>query len=190
MTTTITTSPANLLQKLPYGTASATINFTTDGTAPLTVAVTASANAANFTVPSNAAMIAGDFYSIEGGGLGGTVPWTANYNGKNNGSSTVCATNLPASVVAVTGATAYRYERFEGRFRPTKITLSNQTNGDVYVWDQTLLDDQAKYTPSGGSTTTLVNRGILCRSNCIGIHPNLLPLNSSFSLKCEYNYRG
>jgi hypothetical protein len=189
MTTTITTSPANLLQKLPYGVAAATINFTTDGTAPLTVAVTASAGAANFTVPSNAAMIAGDFYSIEGGGVGGTVPWTANYNGKNNGSSTVCATNLPASVVAVTGATAYRYERFETRYRAKKVTLTNLTNGDVYVWDTTLLDDQA-YKTSGGTTTTLANRGILNRSNCIGIHPNLLPASCNFSLKCEYDYRG
>jgi hypothetical protein len=189
MTTAITTSPANLMQKLPYGTASATLNFTTDGTAPFTVAVTASANAANFTVPSNAAMVAGDFYSIEGGGAGGTVPWTINYNGQNNGSATVCASNLPAAVTAVTSATAYRYERFEGRFRAKKVTLTNLTNGDVYAWDQTLLDDQAKYTPSGGSTTTLTSRGILCRSNCIGIHPNLLPINSSFSLKCDYDYR-
>ena len=180
------TNLVNPALKLAFGTPSATISFSTNAAAPIQVLVTGGAGGTQFTVDSTANIAIGDFLSIEGASLSGTTPWVN------------CVINFPAALTvkpifpslrtAVNNAVAYRYERFETRYKASKVTLTNTTNGDVYVWDMTLADDQAKYTPSGGSMTTLTTRGILNRSNCIAIHPNLLPINSNFTLKCDYDY--
>jgi hypothetical protein len=137
-------------------------------------------------------MFQGGFLSIEGAGLNGAVPWVVIIGSSStdfSSASQSIGASFPSARTAVTNAVANMFERFETRYRAKKVTLTNLTNGDVFVWDQTLLDGQA-YKTSSGTTTTLAYNGILNRSNCIGIHPNLLPANCSFSLKCEYDYHG
>lgn len=186
------TNLVNPAQKLALGAASATLTFNTDGTAPVQTTVTTTANGTSMTVASALGMFQGGFLSIEGAGLNGTIPWVviigASSTGYSSASQSIGA-GYPSARTAVTNAVANMFERFETRYRAKKLTLTNLTNGDVYVWDQTLIDNQAKYTPSGGSTTTVTN-GFLSRSNCIAVHPNLLPANCNFSLKCDYDYHG
>jgi hypothetical protein len=137
-------------------------------------------------------MYQGGFLSIEGAGLNGTIPWVviigASATNYSSASQSI-GSGYPSARTTVTNAIANMFERFETRYRAKKLTLINVTTGDVSVWDPTLLDNQAKVTPSGGSTTTVTN-GFLNRSNCVGVHPNLLPINCSFTLKCDYDYHG
>jgi hypothetical protein len=177
----ITKNPA---LKLALGVPSAIVEFTTDGTSPIQTTGNVGGGAGYMTLASTVGMAAGDFLAVETGNSAGTGPWVTTIIGG------ISATNVnvavPASRVTVTGAVVTRFERIETRFRATKVTLTNVTNGDVHVWDTTLRDNQA-YKTSGGTTTTIFD-GILNRSNCIGIHPNLLPANCSFTLQCEYDY--
>lgn len=178
----VTSNPA---LKLAFGAASATIAFTTDSTPAIQATGTSAAGSNYFSnMSSVAGFSTGDFISVEGGGLGGTSPW-------NTVVLTVSAPNmntiLPSARAAVTNAVINRYERIETRYRAKKLTLTNLTNGDVFTWDTSLLDGQA-FKNSGGVTTTLTSNGLLNRSNAIGIHPNLLPANSSFTLQCDYDY--
>lgn len=177
----ITSNPA---QKLAYGVASATVAFTTDSTPAIQTTTTAGAGQAYLTLASTAGMVAGDFIATENANSAGTGPCVTTILGN------ITATNInvtaPATRIAVTNAVVNRFERIEARYKAKKVTLTNLTNGDVYVWDTTLPDNQA-YKTSGGTTTTVTN-GILNRSNCVAIHPNLLPVSSSFSLKLDYDY--
>lgn len=176
----------NPLQKLAFGVASAIATFSTDSTGPIQGTVTAAVNDNKLVLSASVAgLTAGDFVSTEGANSAGTGPWVTAINGFN--SSTSIAVASPAARTAVSGAVMTRMERIEARFRPSKITLTNLTNGDVFVWDKTLLDNQA-YKTSGGATTTITN-AILPRTNCVGLHPNILPASCNFSLKCEYAYR-
>jgi hypothetical protein len=179
----ITSNPA---LKLALGVAAVTIAFTTDGVPAIQTTVSASANGNSMTVPSTSGMATGDFLATETGNSAGTGPWVTTIIGVS--SATVLSLAQPAVRSTVTNAVLSRFERIETRYRAKKVTLTNLTNGDVHVWDTTLKDNQA-YKTSGGTTTT-VTAGILNRSNCIGIHPNLLPVNCSFTLQCEYDYHG
>lgn len=178
----VTSNPA---LKLAFGAPSATVTFTTDGTPAIQATGTSAAGSNYFgSMSTVAGFSVGDFISVEGAGLGGTAPW-------NTVVLTISAPNmntiLPSARVAVTNAVINRYERIETRYRAKKFTLTNLTNGDVHTWDLTLLDGQA-IKNSGGTTTTLTSNGFLNRSNCVAIHPNLLPANSSFTLQCDYDY--
>lgn len=177
----ITSNPA---QKLAFGVASTTIAFTTDSTPAIQKSATGSANGTNFTVDSITGLVKGDFLATEGAGVGGTGPWVVVVQ---DASGTTVSAQFPALRTAVSAAVANRFERFETRYRAKKLTLTNLTNGDVYTWDTTLLDNQC-YKTSGATPTTPITNGFLNRSNCVAIHPNLLPINCSFTLKCDYDY--
>jgi hypothetical protein len=179
----ITSNPA---LKLALGVPSATIAFTTDSVPALQTTVSASANGNSMTVGSTSGMVNGDFLSAETGDSAGTGPWVTTIIGVS--SATVLSLAQPAVRTTVTNAVLSRFERIETRYRAKKVTLTNLTNGDVFVWDTTLKDNQA-YKTSGGATTTITG-AILNRSNCICLHPNLLPVNCSFTLKCDYDYHG
>lgn len=180
------TNIVNPALKLALGVASATVTFSTDGTPAIQTTANVGAGNGYMTLASSTGMLAGDFLALETGNSAGTGPWVSTILGAIT--ATNVNTSVPASRVAVTGAVVNRFERIETRYRAKKVTLTNLTNGDVFVWDTTLYDNQA-YKTSGGTTTT-ISDGILNRSNCIGIHPNLLPANSNFSLKCDYDYHG
>lgn len=184
------TSLVNPALKLAFGVASATLTFSTDSTAAVQTTATGNANDTKFTVASGAGLYRGAFVSVEGGGPGGTVPFVNVVNGPAD-PITSAGVQLdipyPSLKAAVSGAVLNRYERFETRFKAKKVTLTNLTTGDIYVWDQTLLDDQATKNP-GASQVALAYNAILNRSNCIAIHPNLLPPSCSFTLKCDYDY--
>jgi len=175
---------SNPAQKLPFWTASATITFSTDSTPAVQTTGTISGGQGYIAVASTTGILAGDFIAVETGNTAGTGPWVSTVLGSIT--ATNLNTSVPSSRVAVSNAVVNRFERIETRYRAKKVTLTNLTNGDVYVWDTTLNDNQA-YKTSGGTTTT-ISDGILNRSNCIGIHPNLLPVSSNFSLKCDYDY--
>jgi hypothetical protein len=177
----ITNNPA---LKLPLYAAFAVITFSTDSTPALQTTVSASANGNSLTLPSTTGIVAGDFVVTETGNSAGTGPWITTVIGVTN--ATVLGVAQPGVRSTVTNAVLNRFERIETRFRAKKVTLTNLTNGDVHVWDTTLLPNQA-YRTSGGVTTTITD-GILNLSNCICIHPNLLPVSSNFSLKCDYDY--
>lgn len=180
----------NPAQKLALSAASTTITFSTDATSAVQTTVTASANGTNMTVASASGMFQGGFLSIEGAGLNGTVPWVVIIGASSTGYSSASqsiGSSFPAARTSVTNAVANMMERFETRYRAKKLTLTNLTNGDVFTWDNTLLDNQA-YKTSDGVTTTLAFNGIVNRPNCVAIHPNLLPVSSNFSLKCDYDY--
>lgn len=180
----VTSNPA---LKLALLVSSALVAFTTDGTAAVSTTGNIGGGAGYMTLASTAGMAPGDFLSVEGANSAGTGPWYSTILGAQT--ATNVNVSVPAARIAVTGAVVNRFERIETRYRAKKATLTNNTTGDVFVWDQTLLDGQA-YKTSGGTTTTLTSNGILNRSNCIAIHPNLLPPNCSFTLLCEYEYHG
>jgi hypothetical protein len=179
----ITKNPA---LKLALGVPSAIVEFTTDGTPAIQTTGNVGGGAGYMTLAATTGMAAGDFLAVETGNSAGTGPWVSTIIGS------VTASNVnvspPGSRVAVTGAVVSRFERIETRYRAKKVVLTNVTNGDVHMWDTTLKDNQA-YKASAGATTT-ISDGILNRSNCIGIHPNLLPVNCSFTLQCDYDYHG
>jgi hypothetical protein len=177
----ITSNPA---LKLALGVGSATVTFSSDATPPIQTTVSASANGNSMTVGSTTGMVNGDFLVTETGNNAGTGPWVTTILGVS--SATVLSLAQPAVRSTVSNAVLNRFERIETRFRATRVTLTNLTNGDVHVWDTTLKDNQA-YKTSGGTTTTITD-GILNRSNCIAIHPNLLPVSCNYSLKCDYDY--
>lgn len=184
------TSLVNPALKLALGVPSATLTFNTDGTAPVQTTLSTSANGTSLSVASALGMFQGGFLSIEGAGLNGTVPWVVIIGSSSTGFSSAAqsiGSSFPSARTAVTNAIANMFERFETRYRAKKLVLTNVTNGDIHTWDPTLLDNQA-YKISAGSTTTLASNGFLNRSNCIAIHPNLLPANSSFTLQCDYDY--
>lgn len=178
---TVTSNPA---QKLALGVALATVLFSTDATPAVQTTGTIAAGQGYLVLASTAGMAAGDFLSAELGNTAGTGPWVSTILGAITGTNV--NTSVPSSRVALSGSAIVRFERIETRYRAKKVTLTNLTNGDVFVWDTTLNDNQA-YKTSGGTTSTITG-AILNRSNCIGIHPNLLPASSSFSLVCEYDY--
>lgn len=179
----ITSNPA---QKLALGVASAIIQFTTDATPAIQTTGTIAGGQGYLTVASSTGMVAGDFIAVETGNTAGTGPWVSTILGAIT--ATNVNTSVPSSRVAVTNAVVNRFERIETRYRAKKVTLTNLTNGDVFVWDATLNDNQA-YKTSGGTTTT-ISDGILNRSNCICLHPNIVPVSCNFSLQCDYDYHG
>jgi hypothetical protein len=176
----------NPLQKLALGVASALATFSTDSTPPVQTTANVGAGNGYMTCATTAGILAGDILALEGANTGGNGPWVSVVLGS------ITATNINVSVpgarTSVTGAVLNRLERIETRYRAKKVVLTNNTTGDVFMWDTTLRDNQA-YKTSGGVTTTISN-GISNRSNCIGIHPNLLPVNCSFTLQCDYDYHG
>lgn len=179
----ITNNPA---LKLALGVASATILFATDATAAIQTTGTIAAGQGYLTVASSTGMLAGDFIAVETGNTAGTGPWVSTILGSIT--ATNVNTSVPSSRVAVTNAVVNRFERIETRYRAKKITLTNLTNGDIYVWDTTMADNTAAKT-SGGTTTTITD-AILNRSNCICLHPSILPISSNFSMQCDYDYHG
>lgn len=179
------TNLVNPAQKLAFGTASITVTFSTDSTQAIQTTATVGAGNGYMTLASSAGMLAGDFLALEGANTSGTGPWVSTILGAIT--ATNVNTSVPAARTSVTSAVVNRFERIETRYRAKKVTLTILTNGDVYMWDTTLKDNQA-YKTSGGTTTTLTGNGILNRSNCIGIHPNLLPTNCSFTLQCDYDF--
>lgn len=178
---TITNNPA---RAAALGIAAATVQFTTDATPAVQTTITSTLNGTNGTVASTSGMQKGDFLAIEGGGSGGTTPWVNVINGI---AGAVLTLVFPSVRAAVTDAVVKRYERIETRYRADKLILTNLTNGDTHTWDNTMAENTATKV-SGGNTTTLTTNAMLNRSNCVAIHPNLLPANSNFTLKCEYSY--
>jgi hypothetical protein len=186
------TSLVNPALKLALGVPSATLTFNTDGTPAIQTTLSTSANGTSLSVASALGMFQGGFLSIEGAGLNGTVPWVVIIGASSTGYSSAAQSigaSFPSARTTVTNAVANMFERFETRYRAKKLTLTNQTTGDVFTWDTSLKDGQA-YKTSAGTTTTLAFNGFLNRSNCVGIHPNLLPVNCSFTLQCDYDYHG
>lgn len=174
----------NPARNAALGLALATIEFTTDATPAIQTTITSTAAGTNGTVAVSDGLFKGDFISIEGGGLGGTSPWVNVIQGI---ATNVLTLVFPSVRAAVTAAVMNRYERIETRYRADRLTLTNLTNGDTFVWDNTMPENTATKT-SGGNTTTLTTNAMLNRSNCVAIHPNLLPVNSSYTLACEYSY--
>lgn len=180
---TITSNPA---LTAALGVASATVAFTTDGTPPIQTTATSAKDGNGLTLGSIAGIVPGDILAVEGGAFDGVSPYNSTVNGVPSVNVLV---NFPSVRAAVSGAVCNRMERIETRFKAKKLVLTNLTNGDTHTWEVGMALGSATKV-SGGSTTTVNNNAFANRSNCIGIHPNLLPINSSFTLKCDYNYYG
>lgn len=168
------------------GVASATIAFTTDATPAIQTTATSVANGNGLTVASTAGISPGDILAVEAGAFDGVSPYNSTVNG-------VPGVNLqvvfPSVRVAVSNAVTNRLERIETRFKAKKLVLTNLTNGDTHTWERGMALGSATKV-SGGNTTTVANNAFANRSNCVGIHPNLLPINSSFTLQCDYAWYG
>lgn len=177
----ITNNPAITLA---FGTASATIAFTTDATPAIQTTVTGAKDGSSITVASSAGIVAGDLLATEGAAFDAASPYISTVNSVSGTNVTV---SFPSLRAAVSGAVCNRLERVETRFKAKKLVLTNLTNGDTYTWQVGMAIGSATKV-SGGVTTTVNNNTMVNRSNCIGIHPNILPPSSSFTLSCDYGY--
>ena len=182
MAITITLNPA---LTLTFGLSSATISFTTDATPAVQTTATSAANGSGLTVGSTTGIVPGDILAVETGAFDGVSPYNSTVNGVPGVNLSV---TFPSVRSAVTAAVCNRMERIETRYKAKKLVLTNLTNGDTHTWQVGMTLGSATKV-SGGNTTTVANNCFANRSNCIGIHPNLLPVSSSFTLLCEYDWK-
>ena len=167
------------------GLASATVAFTTDATPAIQTTATSAANGNGLTLASATGIIAGDFLAVEGGAFDGVSPYISAVNGLTGNNANVV---FPSVRQAVSGAVCNRMERIETRYKANKLVLTNLTNGDTYTWQVGMALGSATKVAGGGGTTTVPNNTFANRSNCVAIHPNILPASSSFTLQCFYSY--
>lgn len=166
------------------GTVSATIAFTTDATPAVQTTATSAKDGTSITLGSGAGVAAGDFLAVETGAFGGVAPWLAAVKSLSGVTATV---HFPSVRAAVSGAVCNRMERLETRFKAKKLVLTNLTNGDTYTWEVGMAPGSATKV-SGGVTSTVANNTMSNRSDCVAIHPIILPVSSSFTLKCDYSW--
>lgn len=183
MAINVTSNPA---LTLALGVASATIAFTTDATPAIQTTATSTKDGSSVTVGSNVGLAVGDFLAIEGAAFDGVSPYIAVVNGFNSGVPQVA---FPSVRATVTGAVCNRMERIETRYKAKKLVLTNLTNGDTYTWQVGMALGSATKV-SGGVTTTVASNTMSNRSNCVAIHPNILPASCSFTLQCDYRWYG
>lgn len=178
---TVTNNPA---LTAALGTASATIAFITDGTPGIQTTATSAKDGTSITLGSATGIAGGDLLAVETGAFDGVAPWIASVKSISGATATV---HFPSVRTAVSGAVCNRMERIETRFKAKKLVLTNTTSGDTYTWEVGMPLGSASKV-SGGVTTTVNFNTMSNRSNCVAIHPNLLPANSSFTLKCDYSW--
>lgn len=159
------------------------ISFTTDAAAAITTTATSSAGGNGITVASAAGLLAGDAITIENGDTAGTGPWMQQIN---TISALNLAVDLPSVRTAVTSQTLTRWERFETFLQPAKIVLRNKGTQEEYVWDKTMGKGTARYIAASGAKSTLALNAIRCMTTCFAIHPNLLPISSTFEIELEF----
>lgn len=182
MAITISSNPA---LTAALGVASATIAFTTDATPAIQTTGTSAKDGSSITLASGTGIIAGDMLAVETGAFDGVSPYISVVNGISGTNATV---QFPSVRAAVSGAVINRMERIETRYRAKKLVLTNLTNGDTYTWQVGMALGSATKVAGGGGTTTVTTNTFANRSNCIGVHPNLLPASSSFTLQCDYGW--
>lgn len=178
---TVTSNPA---LTAALGTASATIAFTTDATPAVQTTATSAKDGTSITLGSAAGIIAGDFLAVESASFDGTASWMTIVSSISGNTATVA---FPSVRTAASGNVCNRMERLETRYKSNKLVLTNLTNGDTYTWQVGMALGSATKV-SGGVTTTVANNTMSNRSDCVAIHPNILPVSNSFTLKCDYSF--
>lgn len=180
------TNLINNAASLRYGQDLAAISFSTDATAAIATTLTATGGGGGGTVPSGHGMTTGDFVSIANADIAGTGFW---WNQIGGVASTSVNLGLPAVRSTVTTQPMTRWERFETRYRPMKVTLKNLTTLDTYEWTKGMLTRNVIKTTAAGVRSIVAGNTIWVTSSVVAIHPDLLPVSNNFLLELGFDYQ-
>lgn len=165
------------------GTTKAYASFSTDSVAGIATTFTSTANNNNGDAASVTGWATGDFFTLTNGGIGGATPWYQQVLGI---SSLRFNTNLPSSRAAVTAQPITRWERFETRFKPRRVLLTNLTTLDTYMWVKGMGTRTVIKTTAAGARSTLIGNTIWVSTNTTAIHPDILPVSNDYTVEFEY----
>ncbi len=171
---------------LPFGNTKALINFSTDANAGITSTITSGANSNTATLASGTGFNNGDWLTIVGGGIA-AANW---YQQILTINGTALTLNTPSVITAVSAAAVSRWERFETRFKPSAIKLTNLGTLEEYVWRKGMATRSAVYTTAAGAKSIVTGNTIWCATTAFGIHPAILPISSTFQIELDFTYGG
>lgn len=166
------------------GVTALTGTFATDAAAALSTTVNNAypANQGNISVASSAGL-AGRYVTWPGGGAGGAdgiIAILASFTG-----TTAALQNPGLQTGTAAGVTITRWEQLmaAGQIRAFTVTAAN---GDKWAWAAGAPPYELKYTPNGGSQTTLTNAVIVVPEQ-IHFAPGILPVSTTFTIAATIN---
>lgn len=170
---------------LLYRQGASRLSFSTDAAAAITSTVTSSADNYGGVVAA-AVFTNGDYVTIANGNPAGTGPW---WNQVTSGSGTVnIGLSYPSVKTSVTAQAITKWERFDTRFMPSKVTLKNLSTLDMYEWTNLMGVQQVIKTAASGARTSITGDTIWVTPNAFAIHPNLLPISNNYLIELGYEY--